>query len=228
MLGPMTALVIATGNKHKLQEIAAILGTRYRYLSLQDFPEAPKVEEDQTTFAANAVKKARALAKFLQGLPGLDFRVPGVHALVVADDSGLEVDALKGAPGVHSARFAALDGTGGVPAANSMDPANNAKLLRLLRDVPMERRTARFRCAIATVRLKPAQPTLAGQTFEGVCEGRILSEARGSGGFGYDPLFLPVGHPGSFAELNSATKNQLSHRAQALKKFQRYLQTLKL
>ena len=137
----------------------------------------------------------------------------------MADDSGLEVDALDGAPGVHSARFAARDGAG---ADNSPDRANNARLLRLLESVPAARRTARFRCVLAVRRL--FLPTLAETVFfEGVCAGRIGLQPAGGGGFGYDPLFIPDGYTQSFAELGEAVKNSLSHRALALEKLRRYL-----
>jgi XTP/dITP diphosphohydrolase len=160
---------------------------------------------------------------------GLDFRIPSANALVLADDSGLEVDALQGAPGVHSARFAALDGRAATAATtNSADASNNAKLLGLLKEVPEGKRQARFRCALASIRVKPPQSVLAGQTFEGTCEGRIQSVARGQGGFGYDSLFVPLGYNQSFAELSAGAKNQISHRAQALQKFKRYLDTLGL
>ncbi len=229
----MTTLLIASRNRHKIEEIAAILAGKFRFLSLQDFPEDPPVVEDEPTFARNAAKKARELARWLQGLHGFDYRIPGANAFVLADDSGLEVDLLNGAPGVHSARFAALDeNTGQVaPAtveANSSDAANHAKLLRLLKDAHREKRAARFRCAMVSVRVKPRQPTLAGQLFEGVCEGHVQTEASGRGGFGYDPLFVPLGHNQSFAELSAQTKNTVSHRAQALQKLRRYLETLGL
>ena len=229
----MTTLVLATRNAHKIEEIQAILGPRYRFLSLRDFMEAPSIAEDQPTFAKNAARKAGLLAKWLQALPGLDFRLPGPHAFVLADDSGLEVDALKGAPGVHSARFAALDEskTGASPnpsAENSSDADNNAKLLRLLKDVPLEKRTARFRCVLSLVRVKPAQAALSGQLFEDVCEGRIQFEPKGLGGFGYDPLFLPLGYNQSFAEFGADTKNKLSHRAKALMKLKSYFDRLSL
>jgi len=226
----MTTLVLATRNTHKVEEIQAILGPRYRYLTLHDFTEALSVAEDQPTFAKNAAKKASALAKWLQRLPGLDFRLGGSDGFVLADDSGLEVDALNGAPGVHSARFAALD-AGGAPSTtsgNSPDAANNAKLLRLLKEVPLEGRTARFRCVLSLVRVKPPQAALSGQLFEAVCEGRIQFEPKGLGGFGYDPLFLPLGHNQSFAELGPGTKNKLSHRAKALMKLKSYFDTLGL
>ena len=151
---------------------------------------------------------------------------------VLADDSGLEVDALKGAPGVHSARFAALD-TGG--AGNSPTAANNAKLLRLLKGVPLEKRTARFRCVMALTPVLSARPANASpvcaadafelqtELFEGTCEGRIEFQERGEGGFGYDPLFVPEGHEQTFGELPEEVKNRLSHRARALAKLKEKL-----
>jgi XTP/dITP diphosphohydrolase len=144
----METLVLATGNAHKVIEIRGILGERFHYCTLKDFPSAPEVVEDAGTFAGNATKKAVGLAKFLSALPMTE------HVVVMADDSGLEVDALNGAPGVYSARFAALDS--GQP-GNSPNADNNAKLLRLLKDLPAGKRTARFRCAIAlTPAMKPA------------------------------------------------------------------------
>jgi XTP/dITP diphosphohydrolase len=229
MVVAMTTLILATRNAHKVQEIRAILGGGFRYLSLLDFLEAPPVIEDQPTFARNAAKKARELAKWFQHLGGLDYRVPGASGSVLADDSGLEVDALGGAPGVHSARFASIDQPGATPgkiAGNSSDADNNAKLLRLLKEVPMEKRGARFRCVLSLIQVKPPQPAPSGHIFEGVCEGRIAFEPRGRGGFGYDSLFLPVGHPHSFAELSADVKNRISHRAQALEKLRKALVTL--
>jgi XTP/dITP diphosphohydrolase len=222
----MTTLLIATRNAHKVQEIQAVLGDQFRFLSLKDFPEAPKVVEDQPTFTKNAAKKARELARWLQSLSGFDFRVPGASAYVLADDSGLEVDALNGAPGVHSARFAALDHSTSAPDENSSDADNNAKLLRLLADVPAERRTARFRCVLSLMQVKPPQPTFAGHLFDGTCEGRIGFEPRGNAGFCYDPLFLPHGCEGSFAELGEEKKNAISHRSQALAKMRSAIVTL--
>ena len=154
---------------------------------------------------------------------------------VLADDSGLEVDWLKGAPGVHSARFAALDN--GL-AENSSSEANNAKLLQLLSGVPAEKRTARFRCVLALVPVfestqANASPVcytdeaeLRTELFEGTCEGQIGFSARGTGGFGYDPLFIPTGYHQTFAELGEAEKNRLSHRAQALAGLARRLTVL--
>jgi len=222
----MTTIIIATRNEHKVLEIRAILGDCFRYLSLLDFREAPKVVEDHLTFAKNAAKKARELAKWFQGLDGLDYRVPGASGSVLADDSGLEVDALGGAPGVHSARFAALDDRGAVVSENSSDADNNTKLLRLLADVPLEKRTARFRCVLSLIQIKPPTPTPAGHLFDGTCEGRIAFEPAGQGGFGYDPLFVPAGHQQPFAELGEDVKNRISHRAQALEKMKKAMMTL--
>jgi XTP/dITP diphosphohydrolase len=224
----MTSLIIATRNAHKLDEIRSILGEKFRYLSLKEFPEAPVIKEDQPTFQKNAVKKAKELARWLTYLPGADFRIPGASASVLADDSGLEVDALNGAPGVHSARFAALDSAPGARASNTPDADNNAKLLRLLKEVPAEKRTARFRCVLSLITVKPAPAVLAGQLFEGVCEGKIALSPAGRGGFGYDPLFIPAGYPQSFAELAPGVKNTMSHRAKALANMKKYLESLLL
>jgi len=222
----MTTLLIATRNAHKVGEIQAILGASFRCLALNDFPGAPPVREDAATFAGNAAKKAVEIARWLtQG--GQASRTP--PGFVLADDSGLEVDCLHGAPGVHSARFAALDrdsdGRAGVD-GNSPDAENNAKLLRCLHGVPLERRAARFRCVLALVAVPVAHPEsaspvchadeLAPRFFEGACEGRIQMAASGGGGFGYDPLFVPEGCTQSFAELGEELKNRLSHRARAL------------
>lgn len=219
----MTTLLIATRNAHKVGEIRAVLGPEFRCLTLADLPGAPVVVEDAQTFAGNAARKAGELARWVSGphpageFPLVDF--------VLADDSGLAVDALGGAPGVHSARFAALDS--GLP-GNSPDTANNEKLMRLLADVPLERRTARFHCAIALTpvirdHVENASPvcyvdefSLQTQIFEACCEGRIQAVPTGGAGFGYDPLFVPDGFSLSFAELGEETKNRISHRARAL------------
>lgn len=221
----MTTLLIATRNAHKVGEIQAILGAQFHFLTLNDFPAAPKVVEDASTFAGNATKKATELAHWL----AISSDVTRHSSLfVLADDSGLEVDALGGAPGVHSARFAALD-----KSENSHDADNNAKLLRLLKDVPMEKRIARFHCVIALVpvpeaRAESASPVCYADEFEprlfdGVCEGRIQFAPSGHGGFGYDPLFVPDEFTQSFAELGEDVKNQLSHRARALAKLKTFL-----
>lgn len=201
-------LLIATRNDHKVGEIQSLLGAKFKCLTLKDHGNPPDIQEDVDTFIGNALKKAREIASWRAGLAG------ELPQFVLADDSGLEVDALNGAPGVHSARFAALDsGRKG----NSADAENNAKLLRLLQNVPTEKRGARFRCAIAVVPLTNSGERT-GWLFEGVCEGRIELHARGSGGFGYDPLFVPTGYDVSFAELGDTIKNQISHRAKALEK----------
>lgn len=227
----MITVLIATRNTHKVGEIRGILGDGFRYLTLEDFPAAPPVVEDAATFSGNATKKAVELARWLSGVPSSEFRASsrfiGVPSFVLADDSGLEVDALNGAPGVHSARFAALDS--GKP-GNSPEADNNAKLLRLIAAVPFAERTARFRCVLALTpvldsQIESASPVcyadefeLPTQLFEGACPGRIAFLASGQGGFGYDPLFVPDGYKMSFAELGEDIKNRLSHRAQALEK----------
>lgn len=184
---PMKILV-ATGNRHKFQEISAILQVPHlQLLGLREVPDAPVVEEDGLTFEANAVLKAATLARF-----------SGCWTL--ADDSGLEVDYLRGEPGVWSARYAGLP---------SNDAANNAKLLARMDGV--KDRAARFRCVIAL-----SDPSGESRTVAGVCSGRLLNSPRGLHGFGYDPLFLPDGYDLSFAELDVSIKNRISHRAQAL------------
>ncbi len=209
----MTTVFIATGNAHKVEEIRAVLGSPERiFLSQRDAPVRLEPEETGSTFGENARIKALTWATYL----AVDVCNLGVQ-WVLADDSGLEVDALNGAPGVHSARFAALDT--GRP-GNSPDAENNAKLLRLLEGTAPARRTARFRCTLALT------PVLAGvdaaamasatREFNGVCEGRLLDRPSGAGGFGYDPLFVPEGFDRPFGELGAEVKNRLSHRARAL------------
>jgi len=209
----MTALVLATRNAHKVPEIGQMLSGNFRLFSQLDFPGAPAVVEDAGTFAGNAATKAEGLALWLAA----DAQAARIARpfYVLADDSGLEVDALGGAPGVHSARFAAADAPG---TANSPDAANNAKLLRLLAGIPAEKRAARFRCVLALATLD--KPT---RHFEGVCEGRIAFAASGTGGFGYDPLFVPEGCTQSFADLGEEVKNKISHRARALALLRRFL-----
>ena len=206
-------LVVATRNAHKLSEIRVILGEGCRYLTLNDMPGAPAVVEDAVSFAGNAMKKALELARWLATAQDSRFAIRDSRSFVLADDSGLEVDALNGAPGVHSARFAALDSS---VSGNSSTADNNAKLLRLLTNVPLEKRTARFRCVIALVEIHSPCSILQPQVFDGICEGWIIFEPRGQGGFGYDPLFVPEGFEQTFAELGEDLKNRLSHRARAL------------
>ena len=196
----MPTLLIASRNAHKAEEIGAILGDEFTILTLATFPDAPPVIEDGDSFAANATKKSHEIATWLEN-----------HALpdyILADDSGLEVDALGGAPGIHSARYASGEKQG-----NATDSDNNAKLLREMADVPEADRDAQFRCVLA---LTPLGQAVGTELFEGICRGRISQSEAGSGGFGYDPLFIPDAFTQSFAELGSATKNTLSHRAKAL------------
>ncbi|MBN1558365.1 MAG: XTP/dITP diphosphatase [Lentisphaerae bacterium] len=181
-------VLVATQNPHKLREIRAILSVPGLTIAgAEAYPGLPEVEEDGTTFEANAVKKAESAVA-----------AAGVWAL--ADDSGLEVAALDGVPGVRSARYA------GEPVDYA---ANNAKLLRELEGVTDRR--ARFRCVMAL-----AQPGRAARTVEGRCEGHITTAARGTGGFGYDPVFIPEGENRTFAEMTAEEKNGRSHRAAAL------------
>ncbi len=228
----MIKLLIATRNAHKTGEIRAILGHSLQFLTLNHFPDAPAVVEDAPTFAGNATKKAVELAHWLANSK---FKIQNSKLFVLADDSGLEVDALNGAPGVHSARFAALNS---VSSGNTPDADNNAKLLRLLKDIPPEKRAARFRCVLALAAVGNREPGVENtspvcyanelerpvELFEGVCEGRIIFEPHGQNGFGYDPLFVPVGFEQTFAELGEDVKNRLSHRAQALVKLKRWLE----
>jgi XTP/dITP diphosphohydrolase len=215
-------LLIATRNAHKAGEIRAILGEQFRYLTLNDFPDAPLVHEDAATFAGNAMKKAVELARWLSEARSAGRGAPNEPMLVLADDSGLEVDALNGAPGVHSARFAALDS--GKP-GNAPDAENNAKLLRRLKDAPPEKRTARFHCVLALVPVGgPKSEVRSPKLFEGTCKGRIGFAPGGQGGFGYDPLFMPEGFDRTFAELGEEVKNRLSHRARALEKLKGFLE----
>ncbi|ACV64333.1 non-canonical purine NTP pyrophosphatase, rdgB/HAM1 family [Desulfofarcimen acetoxidans DSM 771] len=183
-------LVLATRNNGKVRELVELLKDyQVEVLSLEQYPDFPEIEEDGDTFEANAIKKAKDTAAYT----GL---------LVLADDSGLEVDCLNGEPGVYSARFA------GEP---KDDRANNEKLLRLLTDVPREKRGARFRCVAAIA--VPGGPVY---TAEGVCSGFIITDLRGEEGFGYDPLFYLPEYDKTFAELDLALKNKISHRGRAL------------
>jgi XTP/dITP diphosphohydrolase len=219
-------IIIATRNDHKVQEIGTMLGSSCRCLSLKEFKGAPPVIEDAPTFEGNAIKKSTSIARWL----GSNTAVR--EGYVLADDSGLEVDALNGSPGIHSARFAALDS--GEP-GNSSDAENNAKLLKLLAETSLEKRTARFRCVLALCPVLAPEPEssspvcfadyfeTATEVFQGACEGHIAFSPSGKGGFGYDPLFIPEGYTESFAELGEAVKNRLSHRAKALEKLKQRL-----
>lgn len=183
-------VVLATNNPGKAREISGILNTHgIDVASLKEYPGLGEIVEDGCTFKDNAVKKALAAC----GHTGL---------MSLADDSGLEVDFLDGAPGINSSRFAGED---------KDDAANNQKLLELLAGVPEQERTARFRCVVAIVDKEGWI-----YTAEGVCEGVIATEPRGTGGFGYDPLFCLPEYGKTFAELEPEIKNKISHRAQAL------------
>jgi XTP/dITP diphosphohydrolase len=195
MPAELPTLVIATRNAHKTQEIREMIGGRYKVLDVNDFPALPAVEETGTTFLENATLKAVAISREVTGL-------------VLSDDSGLEVDALGGAPGVWSSSYGGEEGN---------HPKNNARLLAEM--AGKSDRVARFRCTM--VLAKDGQ-VLA--DFSGTVEGRILEQPYGAGGFGYDPLFAPEGHDRSFAELGAEVKNALSHRGRALAKVVAWLE----
>ena len=196
----MRHLVVATRNPGKIVEINALLtGLVDQISSAADFVDFPETVEDGATFEENALKKAREASHF-SGFPAL------------ADDSGLVVDALNGRPGVFSARYA---GEG------ADDAANNARLLEECHDIPQELRQAAFVCVLAFV-----TPEGVERLFTGRVAGRILSAARGEGGFGYDPLFLVDGFDRSMAQLELAEKNLVSHRAKAFEKFREYLEKI--
>ena len=198
----MRHLLLASRNAHKTREFTQMLGAEFALQDLRIYPEIGEVVENGATFAENAQLKAVAIS--LQ-LPGL----------VLADDSGLEVESLGGAPGVYSARYA---GT------NATDEMNRQKLLEKMAQLPPgSSPAARFRCVLALAR---AGQVLA--TFEGAAEGRIISRARGEGGFGYDPLFQREGFEKTFAELRPAEKNAISHRALAVAQMRIFLRTTKL
>jgi XTP/dITP diphosphohydrolase len=198
----MISIVLATRNPHKVEELAAMLeDLPVEVLSFADFPEMPDVVEDGETLEENATKKALEVALFT-GLPSL------------ADDTGLSVDALGGAPGIRSARYA---GEG----ANT--ERNNAKLLLELAGVDGGARSAAFRCAVAL-----ATPVGDATVVVGETRGVILEAPRGAGGFGYDPLFLPDGHERTYAEMGPEEKNAISHRGKAMRLARRLVRDLAL
>ena len=196
-------ILVATMNAGKLREYERLLDDvpGLELETMASIAQKVDVDEDRDTFAGNALKKATEIAK-LAGMPCL------------ADDSGLEVDALGGRPGVYSARYAGEDAS---------DAQNNAKLLDELSDTADQQRTARFRCAIAVVDESGSELA----TVDGACEGRIGREPRGTHGFGYDPLFVPDGYTQTMAELGPETKNEISHRAQAAAKLVPFLRQLR-
>ena len=191
-------IVLATRNPGKISEIEALL-PGVRCAPAASFPGCPEPEESGRTFEENALIKARAVSRYT-----------GRTAL--ADDSGLEVDALDGAPGVRSARYAG---------DRASDGENLRRLLDALDGVDEAGRAARFRCVVAVV-----APDGGAWTAEGVCEGGILREPRGESGFGYDPVFVPAGYDKTFAELDAGVKNRISHRAMALRRIAEALNAL--
>jgi XTP/dITP diphosphohydrolase len=192
IMRPLMKLLVATRNKHKLREIREILAELdLDIISSADIAGLQEIVEDAPMIRENAIKKAVDSARFAK-------------MLALADDSGLEVDALDGAPGVHSARYAG---------ENATYFENNKKLLCELHGVPLEKRTARFRCVAAV-----ADPNGLVDAVEGISNGVIIEMERGGGGFGYDPLFIPDGQVKTFAELTPEVKNRISHRAKALHK----------
>jgi XTP/dITP diphosphohydrolase len=216
----MISLLIATRNAHKVGEIRFILGDGFKFHTLADFIGSPQVAEDAATFEGNARKKAEQIATWIHETQQGGRNAPPTW--VLADDSGLEVDALDGAPGVLSARFAAQET---MTPGNSKDSENNAKLLRLMADVSGPRRTARFRCVIALARVPKVDVKLETRFFEGTCEGQIGLEPQGGGGFGYDPIFFPLGSERSFAKIPRSEKNEMSHRALALAKLKKFFKS---
>lgn len=193
----MDTIVLASRNKHKIKELRetlAPLGIELR--STYDFPDLEEVEEDRDTLEGNALKKARYVYK-KTGFPAL------------SDDTGLEVDALNGRPGVYSARYAGEDAT---------YQDNVDKLLDELSDVPMERRGAQFRTVASFVTNDDEY------TFEGICRGTIITKEQGDGGFGYDPVFVPASYKKTFAELVPDIKNEISHRGKAIQKFYEWIE----
>jgi len=197
----MKRILIATSNAGKLRDFAAAAANHgIEIATVPGFSSLPTVTEDGSTFEANARKKAEHYSRYIPG------------EMVLADDSGLEVDALGGAPGVHSARYAADDPR--KAESNTDDEANNARLIRELKSVPPDQRTGRFVCVIAAAR---DGETLA--VFRGTAEGIILDRPRGSNGFGYDPLFYFPQIRKTFAELSAEQKAQFSHRGAAFRGF---------
>ena len=207
----MNKIVFATNNKHKLEEIRSILGDDFEVLSLSDIGCHEDIPETSDTLEGNAMQKAQYV-----------FDKYGYACF--ADDTGLEVEALGGEPGIYSARYAALDGDDSI---SHDSEANMAKLLRKLEGI--ENRKARFRTVIALITNAPL-PFGEGmgerlQLFEGIVNGSIIKERRGGEGFGYDPIFQPEGYDKTFAELGNEVKNHISHRARAVQKLADYLKS---
>ena len=203
----MQPLLLAAGNANKTREFRELLGKDFDVYDLSFFDEMAIPKESGRTFEENAILKAVAASQ--------DRRVQDRHLLIVADDSGLEVDALGGAPGIFSARYAG---------EHASDKENIDKLLSELarRNAPLDQRSARFRCVIALAR----EGKLLGK-FEGIVKGSIVDLPRGSRGFGYDPIFVPNGFEQTFAELPAEVKNRISHRAEAIRALAAKLAALK-
>jgi XTP/dITP diphosphohydrolase len=190
-------LIVATRNKGKVREIReALKGLGLQIYTLSDFPQAPEIEEDGKSFAENALKKARFYSNYF-------------GKLTITDDSGLEVDSLKGLPGIYSARYAGEKAT---------SQENNEKLLREMEGISLSKRGARFRCVIAM-----ALPDEREAIAEGTCKGAIGFKEKGKKGFGYDPLFILPKYQKTMAELSLEEKNQISHRGKALKKLKKII-----
>ena len=207
-------IVFATNNLHKLQEVRQILGDSFEVLSLKDIGCDVDIPETGQTLEENALQKAR-------------YVFDNYHIDCFADDTGLEVEALNGAPGVYSARYAAMEPTGSTDSPKSHDSeANMARLLRELSD--KDNRKARFRTVIALIQKKDVCPcgcTSIKQEhlFDGIVKGEITTERSGVEGFGYDPIFRPEGYDQTFAEMNAEQKNSISHRGRATAKLAEYL-----
>ena len=196
----MKTIYLASGNVNKLRELQTALtnaGLPIRVSNPDEIGGMPNVEETGSTFQANALLKAEGLR-----------RMGPSEAWYLADDSGIEIDALGGRPGVISARYAGLE---------CDDEANNDKVIKEMSEVPETKRTCRFQCVLALLAKEKEH------FFSGTCEGRLLFEGRGKDGFGYDPLFLPIGSAGTFAEILPAEKAKISHRARAMSKLINWL-----
>ena len=215
----MKKIVFATNNQHKLSEIRAILGDAFEVVSLADIGCHEDIPETGTTLEENALMKA-------------EYIYNKYHLSCFADDTGLEVEALDGAPGVYSARYAAMEATAPDGSAIGKSHDSEANMARLLRELENNNnRKARFRTVIALIEKKDVCPC--GCTsikvvhkFEGIVNGEITREKSGAEGFGYDPIFRPDGYDKTFAELGADIKNQISHRARATQKLAEYLKTL--
>ena len=189
------SLFLATRNKHKTYEIQKMFGETAHVLDITTFPALPEIEETGMTFEANAILKAE----------GISLHVPG---WVLADDSGLEVDALNGEPGIYSARYAG-------PGRSDLE--NTLLVIKKMDGIPKFQRGARFRCVLALAR---EGKTVA--LFDGAVEGSLITELEGEGGFGYDPIFIPQGYSQTFGQLSEEIKNRISHRACALEQFKEW------